>query len=96
MHDHGHDSAPAGHDHRHTHSHEALHSCDAAPMEELTALMRYMANHNAAHIKELRELAVQLEHTGNAEAFQQVMASVSDFESGNHRLEAVLKSLQEG
>ena len=30
-------------------------------MEELTALMKYMVGHNAAHAKELAELAKKLE-----------------------------------
>ena len=63
-------------------------------MEELTALMKYMVGHNAAHAKELADLAAQLEKTGNKAAFEQVMAAVSDFEKGNMRLSVVLQSLQ--
>ena len=63
-------------------------------MEELTALMKYMAGHNAAHAKELADLAIQLEKAGNHAAYEQVMAAVSDFEKGNIRLQVVLASLQ--
>ena len=62
-------------------------------MEELLALMKYMVSHNAAHAKELADLAVQFQKAGNTVAFEQVMAAVSDFEKGNMRLSAILASL---
>ena len=62
-------------------------------MEELTALMKYMASHNAAHARELADLAVQLQKAGNPMAYEQVMAAVSDFEKGNMRLSMVLASM---
>ena len=102
-HDHVH---PHDHDHlhaegvAHTHSHDCgghCHSCESAcnhtPMEELTALMQYMVNHNAAHAKELADLAAQLDQAGNHAAYEQVMAAVSDFEKGNMRLSVILASL---
>ena len=97
---------PHDHDHlhaegaEHTHSHDCsgqcagcAGGCEHTPMEELTALMKYMAGHNAAHAKELADLAVQLEKAGNRMAYEQVMAAVSDFEKGNMRLTLVLQSL---
>lgn len=103
-HDHVH---PHEHDHlhdgstEHTHSHDCDHacgscasSCNHTPMEELLALMKYMAGHNAAHANELAQLADQLEKAGNHMAYEQVMAAVSDFEKGNLRLRAVLASLE--
>ena len=104
-HDHGH-AHPHDHDHLHgeghTHDHDhgcsgscqSCAGCEHTPMEELTALMAYMANHNAAHARELAQLAVQLEKAGNHAAYEQVMAAVSDFEKGNMRLAAVLASLK--
>lgn len=103
-HDHEH---PHTHDHLHEegHSHEHSHDecahdcgscashCDHTPMEELTALMKYMVGHNAAHAKELADLAQQLDKAGNHTAFEQVMAAVSDFEKGNMRLSVVLASM---
>ena len=89
-----------GHDHDHSHSHNCSHSCQGCaipcehtPMEELTALMKYMASHNTAHARELAELAVQLQKAGKQTAYEQVMAAVSDFEKGNMRLSVVLASL---
>ena len=105
-HEHTHEH-PHDHDHLHEHGAEHTHShdcsgqcagcaskCEHTPMEELMALMKYMAGHNAAHAKELADLAVQLEKAGNRMAYEQVMAAVSDFEKGNIRLSVVLVSLE--
>ena len=62
-------------------------------MDELLALMKYMVSHNAAHAKELADLAIQLQKAGEPAAYEQVMAAVSDFEKGNLRLSAVMASL---
>ena len=109
-HEHTHDHAhPHTHEelhamgipHDHDHGHECSHSCDGCatpcehtPMEELMALMQYMVGHNAAHARELADLAVQLDQAGNHTAYEQVMAAVSDFEKGNMRLTVVLSSLK--
>ena len=102
-HDHSH---PHDHEHLHGEGHDHTHShdcgsdcgscggCQHTPMEELMALMKYMANHNTAHANELAELAIQLEKAGSHAAYEQVMAAVSDFEKGNLRLKAVLASLE--
>ena len=101
MHDH-HDHHHHDHEHHHHHDHEhtcggdcggCQSHCEHTPMEELLALMKYMANHNAAHANELAALAQQLQKAGNPMAYEQVMAAVSDFEKGNMRLQAVLASM---
>ena len=108
-HDHAHEHShehPHNHEHlhegaaEHTHSHSCSGSCtgcasqcEHTPMDELLALMKYMAGHNAAHARELADLAVQLEKAGSHAAYEQVMAAVSDYEKGNLRLTAVLASL---
>ena len=91
------------HQHPHDHTHDCSHacagcgeSCEHTPMEELTALMKYMVGHNTAHAKELADLAAKLDQAGNHVAFEQVMSAVSDFEKGNMRLSVVLSSLTEG
>ena len=105
-HDHSH---PHTHDHLHGEGHTHNHShqddqgcagqcgscggCQHTPMEELVALMKYMASHNAAHTKELADLAAQLQKAGNNAAYEQVLAAVSDYEKGNMRLSVVLASL---
>ena len=100
-HDHPHDHDHLHEEgHTHTHTHDCGGQCQSCetkcahtPMEELLALMKYMAGHNAAHARELAELAIQLEKAGSHAAYEQVMAAVSDFEKGNLRLTAVLASL---
>ena len=96
-HDHDHECG-----HHHDHDHECGHGgcgghChhEHTPMDELMALMKYMVGHNASHARELAELAVRLKDAGNAVAYEQVMAAVSDFEKGNLRLSAILASLAE-
>ena len=97
-HCHHHDHDHCHHDHEHGHCHDhgcqgGCGHCHHTPMEELVALMKYMVGHNAAHAKELADLAAKLDQAGNRMAFEQVMAAVSDFEKGNMRLSLVLASL---
>ena len=95
MHEH-HDHHHHDHDHCHEYGHDcgSCGGCQHTPMEELMALMQYMVGHNAAHARELADLASQLEKAGNRVAYEQVMAAVSDFEKGNLRLSTVLASLK--
>ena len=100
-HHHHHDHEHHHHEHHH-HDHDHCHSdcgscqskCEHTPMEELMALMQYMVGHNTAHANELAQLAKQFQIAGNAAAYEQVMAAVSDFEKGNMRLSVVLNSLK--
>ena len=102
-HEHTHDGVAHTHPHTHEHTHShacgqdcasCASTCEHTPMEELVALMKYMVGHNAAHAKELADLAVQLDKAGDHTAYEQVMAAVSDFEKGNMRLSVVLSSLE--
>ena len=100
VHPHNHDHLH-GEGHNHDHSHDcggecgSCHSqCSHTPMEELTALMKYMVGHNTSHANELAALAKQLQQAGETVAYEQVMAAVSDFEKGNLRLATVLSSLE--
>ena len=90
-HGHCHDHDHCHHDHDHCHG--GCGHCQHTPMEELMALMKYMVGHNAAHAKELADLAAKLDQAGNRMAYEQVMAAVSDFEKGNMRLSVVLAAL---
>ena len=52
------------HDRDHCHHDHECHCgghCQHTPMEELVALMKYMVGHNAAHAKELADLAAKLD-----------------------------------
>ena len=97
-HTHGHHHTH-DHDHEHPHSHDHLHDAGHShdhchtPMDELMALMKYMTGHNAAHAKELADLAVKLDEAGNHMAYHKVMDAVAHFEEGNRILAAVLQEL---
>ncbi len=105
-HAHAHDHVhPHEHDHLHGEGHTHDHShcagscgscqsgCEHTPLEELLALMKYMVSHNAAHARELAELAAKVEQVGGHAAYEQIMAAVSDFEKGNLRLSTVLQAM---
>lgn len=97
-HGHCHDHDHCHHDHchhdqDHGHCHGGCGHCQHTPMEELVALMKYMVGHNAAHARELADLAAKLDQAGNRMAYEQVMAAVSDFEKGNMRLSVILAAL---
>ena len=62
-------------------------------MDELLALMKYMTGHNAAHAKELAELAYKLDEVGSHMAYHKVMDAVACFEQGNGMLSEVLHDL---
>ena len=104
-HEHTHDGVTHTHEHTHEHPHDHSHGCadhcgscaapcEHTPMEELLALMNYMVGHNASHVREMADLAKQLDDIGEHTAYEQVLAAVSDFEKGNMRLSAVLASLK--
>mgnify|MGYP001041823495 FL=1 len=63
-------------------------------MDEVLALMKYMVSHNAAHTRELAELAGRLEQSGRHDAYEKVMAAVADFEKGNSCLADALSELE--
>lgn len=82
------------HDHEHEHHHHHDHTPGATPMEELAAILRYMAGHNAAHTRELAELAGQLDTAGRHAQYGQVMQAVKEYEQANARLQGVLEELE--
>jgi hypothetical protein len=88
-HDHLHKQGHEHHHHHHDHEHHHEHT--HAPMDELVALMKYMVGHNAAHAKELADLAVKLDEAGSHASYHKVMDAVACFEKGNEMLAEVLK-----
>ena len=87
MHEHSHD-----HPHPHEHTHEHTHGGAAAqPMEQLYALMKYMAGHNADHTRELEGLAGKAKEAGAAEAYDLIMEAVRFFDQGNESLGKALE-----
>ena len=103
-HDHDHEHHHHHHDHDHDHHHDhdcgghcgsCQSQCEHSPMEELAALMKYMVGHNAAHAKELADLAVKLDEAGSHASYHKVMDAVACFDQGNGMLAEVLKELGE-
>ena len=82
------------HEHEHHHHHDHDHESGATPMEELVAMLRYMVGHNAAHIRELAELAEQLDTAGGHGQYEQVMHAVKEYEQANARLQGVLEKME--
>lgn len=91
-HHHDHEHHHHDHDHHH-HDHDHHHEHHHTPVEELVALMHYMVGHNAAHARELAELAHQLAHSGKEEVYDKVMSAVADFDRGNEKIAEVLHEL---
>lgn len=97
---HSHGSMPHSHGgltHTHSHADEDHHHAPTAggtPLEELLVLMKYLVSHNDAHAQEVAELAAQLTAAGRADAYDEIMDIVSDFDMVNARLAGVLNRLQ--
>ena len=79
--------------HSHSHDHPHSHAEGDTPLEELLALMKYMAAHNDAHAQELAGLADQLRSAGKERAYRQIMEAVTNFDVGNALLEGARKEL---
>ena len=90
---------PGSHSHgglTHSHAHGGDHTHgEAAPMEELLALMKFMVSHNDAHAQELAELAEQLKTAGKERSYGQIMDAVANFDMANAQLSSIVKELAE-
>ena len=92
--EHAHEHTHDGVAHTHEHTHEHAHDHQLTPMEELLALMNYMVGHNASHVREMADLAKQLDDIGEHDAYEQVLSAVAEFEKGNDKLRDVLAGLK--
>ena len=96
---HSHSGTPHSHDgltHCHTHgdeAHDHLPSENAAPLEELLVMMKYLVSHNDAHAQEVADLARELMAAGKDVAYDEIMDAVSDFDMVNAKLAAILNKL---
>lgn len=81
---------PHTHEHLHEHGNDHDHDHSHTSMDQLLALMKYMVDHNAAHAKELEDLAVKLDEAGRHASYHKVMDAVACFEKGNAMLAEVL------
>ena len=82
--------------HSHSHGdeeHDHAPAENAAPMEELLTLMRYLVSHNDALAQEVADLARELQIAGKDIAYDEIMDAVADFDMGNAKLDAILSQL---
>ena len=84
---HGHE-----HDHEHHHHDHALHEGGA---DTLTAVLKYMLDHNMHHADELKGIAAKLQEQGKAEAAKALGESTGLFDAANEKLAAALRLLGE-
>ena len=83
------------HDHGHEHDHEHNeHAHGEQSMDEDTAVLAYMLDHNKHHAQELAVIAKHLREQGKEDAAAQVERGVEDFEKGNMRLSIALSLLK--
>ena len=104
MHDHGHEHTHEhehehehehhhDHEHEHTHDHEHHHH-DADGAGTLTAVLKYMLDHNIHHADELKGIADKLRAQGQAAAADTLGESTALFDAANEKLAAALALLQ--
>lgn len=62
--------------------------------EEMLALMKFMVSHNDAHAQELADLAISLKEKGKDRTGNKLMDIVTDFDTVNARLAAVVEELK--
>ena len=82
--------------HSHTHGeeeHDHRPKENAAPLEELLVMMKYLVKHNDAHAQEVADLAGELMTAGKMIAYDEIMDAVSDFDMVNAKLAAILNKL---
>ncbi len=80
------------HEHPHDHAHPHTHEHSGKPVEELVALMKYMAGHNASHTRELEGLAGEVRASGHEASYEQIMEAVRFFDQGNEVLGKALET----
>lgn len=82
--------------HSHAHgdiAHEHILDENAAPLEELLVMMKYLVSHNDAHAQEVADLARNLQGIGKIEVYDEIMDAVADFDMVNAKLAAILNRL---
>lgn len=81
----------SGHEHHHEHEHH--HHTDGA--QTLTAVLKYMLDHNIHHAEELKGIAGKLKEQEMIAASDLLSESTALFDQANEKLAAVLKMLGE-
>ncbi len=95
MHEHDHDHEHThDHEHEHTHEHHHDHSHEGGA-QTLTAVLKYMLEHNIHHADELKGIAEKLSAQGQAEAAGTLRESTALFDAANEKLAAALALLND-
>ena len=82
--------------HSHAHGdmdHEHRLDENAAPLEELLVMMKYLVSHNDAHAQEVADLARNLQGVGRIDVYDEIMDAVADYDMVNAKLAAVLDKM---
>lgn len=82
-------------DHERHHEHEHGHHHPADGAETLTAVLKYMLDHNIHHADELKGIAGKLKEQEMTAASELLTESTALFDQANEKLAAVLKMLGE-
>ena len=93
MHEHEHDHDHI-HDHEHVHDHEHEHEHSHEETGTLTAVLKYMLEHNIHHAEELKGIAEKLRGQGQTDAAEILAESTACFDAANEKLAAALALLQ--
>ncbi len=88
-HEHTHDGVT------HTHEHEHVHKGEQGSLEEVTALLSYMADHNRHHAEELADMGDRIRSMGMEEAADMIAEGVKGFVRANELFAEALKLVKQ-
>lgn len=92
--EHSHEGHTHTHADGHTHTHHDVTAFES--VEQATALVSYMLDHNRHHAEELHELTHKLVASGNVESAKLIDAALEKYYEGNEELAKGLELLKEG
>lgn len=92
--EHSHEGLTHTHADGHVHTHQNVTAFDS--VEQATALVSYMLDHNRHHAEELHELTHKLEASGNVESAKLIDEALEKYYEGNESLAKGLSLLKEG
>ena len=96
-HEHTHDGVTHTHEHEHEHehSHSHVHKGEQGALEEVTALLSYMADHNRHHAEELADMGDRIRSMGMEEAADMIAEGVKEFVRANELFAEALKLVKQ-
>lgn len=94
-HEHTHDGVTHTHEHEHVHSHSHVHEGGQDTLEEITALLSYMADHNRHHAEELGDMGGRIRSMGMEDAADLIAEGVKQFARANELFAEALKQVKQ-